>query len=456
MRDLSDPTFTLAALSYLPAVGDDLPDLAGLPRDVRPWDLHEDHSGCSNGSVALSLGRAAQYGTWRFPEKPVIFLSDPHADADSFLRSLVAAGAIRREAVAPRRFTLTRFGASAQIVVGGDCLDKGPSNLDMLDALKALIDTGADVHLLAGNHDLRFLVGLVALDRGLCGRDAERSALTEHLFIRLGKKAMPLLAEVYARYVAPKGLRDDLPDEETAKAILYPADDWADRFDRAAKPYLKAKARAREIGRLEKKRRTFAESAAEYGLTMRMMLAAAQVCRTLFLPGGELAWFYDRMQAVMRTGSILFVHAGRDDAACRMLARDGPDAVNAAFQNEARRDPFEFYFGVVANMMRTKYRDSDRALSDTGVDDLLGAGVKMVVQGHVNNHRGQRLLAKSGLLHLEGDVSLDRATRALEGLAGHGAGATLIYPSGDVLGLCSDYPTIKHFHPARHRLEVLP
>ncbi|WP_240453727.1 metallophosphoesterase [Chachezhania antarctica] len=450
MRDSTDPTDALAACAFLPTAGDDLPDLAGLPRDVMPWSFDEDHSGCSDGSVTASLGRTSEQGSWHFPEKPVIFLSDPHADADGFLRSLVAAGAIRREAEAPRRFTLTPFGAAAQIVVGGDCLEKGPSNLDMLDALKALIDTGADVQLLAGNHDLRFLVGLLSLDHGLCGRDAEASALTEHLFIRLGRKAMPLLVEVYDRYVAPNGIPDDVPEEAAAKALLYPADNWAERFDRAAKPYMKGKARAREISRAEKKRRTFAEAADEAGLTMRMMLAAARACRALFLPGGEMAWFYDRMQAVTRMGSILFVHAGLDDAACRMLALDGPDAVNAAFKEEARRDPFVFYFGVLVNMMRTKYRPSDRTLTEAGVEDLWGAGIKMIVQGHVNNHRGQRLLAKSGMLHLEGDVSLDSATRKLEGLKGHGVGATLIYPSGDVLGLCSDYPTIKHFNPARY------
>ncbi|WP_233270669.1 metallophosphoesterase [Chachezhania sediminis] len=441
----------------LPLAGDDLPDMTGLPRGMVSWPLDQGHSGCATGtgaaSVAASLARAARHGTWRFPDRPVVFVSDAHADADGFLRSLVAAGAIRRDRAQPRQFQLTPFGRTAKIVVGGDCLDKGPSNLDLLAALKALIDTGADVHLLAGNHDLRFLVALMALERAPCGGVAATRALTEHLFIRLGRKAMPLLAEVYGKHVAPHGLPADLPDEAACKAILYPGDDWAKRFERAAKPYLKGKARAREIQRGEKKRRTFAEAAEDYGLTMRMILAAARACRDLFLGNGDLSWFYGRMQAVTRTGSILFVHAGLDDAACRLLAEDGPDAVNHAFLDEALRDPFGFYFGAVANMMRTKYRDSDRTLTEQGVDDLLATGVKMVVQGHVNNHAGQRLLAKNGLLHLEGDVSLDAGTRALEGLAGHGAGATLIYPTGDMVGLCADFPMAKHFHPLHHGQE---
>ena len=48
-----------------------------------------------------------------------------------------------------------------------------------------------------------------------------------------------------------------------------------------------------------------------------------------------------------------------------------------------------------------------------------------------------------------GDVTLDRASRSREGLDGIGAGATLILPSGDVIGLSRDYPRAKHFAPDR-------
>ncbi len=51
------------------------------------------------------------------------------------------------------------------------------------------------------------------------------------------------------------------------------------------------------------------------------------------------------------------------------------------------------------------------------------------------------------MLHLEGDVTLDRASRRLKGLQGPGAGATLIFPGSDVLGLSSDDPRAKPFNP---------
>lgn len=184
------------------------------------------------------------------------------------------------------------------------------------------------------------------------------------------------------------------------------------------------------------------------GLSLRQAFAAVEQCKALFLaPGGAYHWFYRNMRVLERTGSILFVHAGLCDAMCRRLASSGADAVNARFLSDADQDPFRFYTGPVANLVRTKYRENDRHLTDLGVQALHGSGIKMVVQGHVNNHAGQRLLAKNGLLHLEGDVTLDRASRRREGLSGIGVGATLIYPSGDVLGLSGDYPRVKHFRP---------
>ena len=389
-----------------------------------------------------SLRDAAAHGRWHWPERPVVFISDPHADAESFLRSLAAAGTIRRGGSGTRDFFLTDFGQHACIVVGGDCLDKGPSNLDMLDALAALFASGAEVHLLAGNHDLRFMLAVQALTGPRC-------TLTEHLFVRMGRKTVPLLREVWDRFPA-SDLVQDLPGETTCRNRILPGPDWEARFPGRAAVHLSQKAIDKELARLRTKQDQFDAEVARAGMTMRMVYAAALTCRSLFLsPDGPYAWFYAHMNMVHHCGSLLFVHAGLDDAMCALLAEGGAEAVNARFRAEAREDPFAFYFGPVANLVRTKYRDTDKDLSTTGVRALYAQGVKMVVQGHVNNHQGQRLLAKRGLLHLEGDVTLDRASRLSEGLPGIGTGATFIHPSGDIVGLSSDYPAAKHFHPER-------
>ncbi|SEP62831.1 metallophosphoesterase [Thalassovita taeanensis] len=440
---------TPSAAQLLPPVFDENCDIPDLPRDVEPWSLQASHSATGDPKhmqkISACLEKARTHGGWHWPSKPVVFLSDTHADAEGFLRSLVAAGVICRSAAKnsdQAGFTLTAFGHSATVLVGGDCIDKGPSNLDMLDALADVIATGVDLHLLAGNHDLRLRLAVDAL-RG------PRSPLTDHLFVRMGRKLLPALREVFDRYVTDADIAA-LPDETACAARLVPPADWAARFSQAAKGQLPAKVIRLEIKKLQQKSAQFDRQVAKTGLTTRELLAAALKCHDLFFtPGGPYAWFYDRMDVVTRIGSLLFVHAGLDDSMCALLSEGGPDLVNARYRAEAERASFAFYFGPLANLVRTKYRTSDCKLTSSGVDQLHRAGIHMIVQGHVNNHAGQRLLAKHGVLHLEGDVTLDRASRSLEGLPGIGAGATLIFPSGDVIGLSRDYPRAKHFAPER-------
>ncbi|WP_236016810.1 metallophosphoesterase [Salipiger abyssi] len=422
------------ATPLLPPMFDTDSCLADLPRDLAPWPGTQAHP-----QISACLDRARAHGGWRWPERPVIFVSDPHADAEGFLRSLIAGGVIRRER---GRIALTAFGKQARIVLGGDSLDKGPSNLALLDALAALRATGAELHILAGNHDLRMRMAVAAL-RG------PRAALTEHLFARMGRKILPALREVRDRFVTDADLAA-LPDEESCRARLLPGPDWPARFARAAEGELPPKLIDKEIAKLTEKLRKFDRDRARSGLSCRDILAAALKCHEVFFErGGAYAWFYDSMDVVLRSGSLLFVHAGLCDSMCALLATEGPSAVNASYRAEAERASLGFYFGPLANLVRTKYRASDCELTDRGVTALHRAGIHMVVQGHVNSHSGQRLLAKRGLLHLEGDVTLDRASRALEGLDGIGAGATLIFPSGDVIGLSRDYPAAKHFAPER-------
>ncbi len=430
--------------SLLPTVFDDRSELTHLPKDCELWPLDQKHSACGTGNslhnVQSSLKAATSHGPWTWPDRPVVFISDLHADAEGFLRSLVAAGTIRRFGPSENEFELTPFGQKVQIVIGGDCLDKGPSNLDLLDAVSTLLETGADVHLLAGNHDLRLFVALAALD-------LPRTPLTEHLFVRMARKAIPLLREIWNRFDLNEML-DAAPDEATCRARLFPGNDWFERFPEAATGYMPAQAVQKELRKMREKIDSFDSAVATSGLTMRQAYTSVMYCQTLFLDeAGAYTWFYQKMKAMKRVGSLLFVHAGICDSMSHLLSTNSPDVVNQKFLQDALLDPFRFYTGEVANLVRTKYRRTDKQLTADGVQALYRTGIKMVVQGHVNNHAGQRLLAKNGLLHLEGDVTIDRASRAHEGLAGIGVGATLIYPSGDVVGLSVDYPRAKHFKP---------
>ena len=427
-----------ASAGLLPPIFDVADEVGDLPRDLEPWPCAADPA--KRPLIAACLDRARRHGGWQWPERPLVFVSDTHADAEGFLRSLVGAGVIRRGPGAG--FALTGFGRAARIIIGGDCLDKGPSNLAMLDALDALRRSGADLRILAGNHDLRMRLAVDAL----CG---PRSPLTDHIFLRMGRKFLPALREVFDRYVTGPDI-DALPSEAACHARLLPLPDWPQRFAQAAAGQLKPEAIAGEIAKLQAKRAQFDREVARSGLSWRELMAAVHTCRAVFLePGGPYGWFFDSMDVVARSGSLFFVHAGICDTMCGLLDDGGPDAVNARYRAGAQRASLAFYFGPVANLVRTKYRASDFDLTDRGVDLLHRNGIHMVVQGHVNSHTGQRLLAKRGLLHLEADITLDRASRSREGLDGIGAGATLILPSGDVIGLSRDYPRAKHFAPER-------
>lgn len=416
---------------------DDLPE---MPRDIEPWLSASAPE--MRSQIAASLEKARRHGGWHWPKRPIVFISDPHADAEGFLHSLISAGVIRR-AEPGGHLALTRFGTQAQIILGGDCLDKGPSNLALLDALADVRATGVDLSLLAGNHDLRMALAVEAI-RG------PRAPLKDHLFVRMGRKLLPALKEVFERFVTAEDLRG-LPSEKKSKARLLPPKDWAEQFEQAAAGHLSERAIAKEIRKLKEKQAQFKKNVAKTGLGYRELLAATLKCHDVFFtPGGHYAWFFETMDVVSRVGSLLFVHAGLCDSMCEMLVAEGPKTVNARFREEVERATFGFYFGPFANLVRTKYRESDCALTEVGTDLLHRHGIHMVVQGHVNNHQGQRLLMKRGLLHLEGDITLDRASRRLEGLDGIGVGATLIFPSGDVIGLSRDYPRAKHFAPDRH------
>ncbi|MEP0233122.1 MAG: metallophosphoesterase [Roseibium sp.] len=420
----------------------------GVPERCVPWPLDMPHSGGSTpdqtAKILKSLRRSDAYGQWKWPKRPVVFISDLHADAESLVRSLVAAGVVQGHEHNVDDFELTDFGRSCVLVIGGDCLDKGPSNLDLLNSLKKLIETGVRIKLLAGNHDLRLLLGVRALT-------SERSPLTEHMFIRMGNKVLPLLREVYDKHVAPTNALESAPDLETCRARIFPSETWQRYFPEAAAGHLGEAAIQKELRRLKKKIATFEEASLSAGLDMRMLYAAAMKCRELFLePDGFYAWFYARMRAIYKSGSVLFAHAGLDDRICAEIDENGVSHINRLFREQVYQDPFTFYSGTVANIMRTKYRAVDKQLSSNGVERLHRSGIKILVHGHVNRERGQRLKTMKGLLHIEADITLDRNSRKLEGLKGIGTGATIILPNGNIVGFSNDFPYAKVLTPEIH------
>ena len=421
-------------------------DLAGYTTIGQPWSDFRKVANDEFQSDNLPVQSPESLNTagWSWPDKAIIFISDPHADADAFIASLVASGGVTRN---PKgKLKLTALGKKATFVVGGDCLDKGPSNLAMLESLRAFIATKAKVKLLAGNHDLRLLTGLAAISR-------PKHVSYEHMFVRMGTKVIPLFKEVFERYLADTRWDAKTPDLKTCKAYLFPRDSWFADFPEFAQPHLSQEAITREIKRLHKKANSFEQDCLAHGMDMRMVYAAAQQCQKLFFgKNGKFNWFFKKMQLAYKKGSFLFVHAGLDDDVSQQIKKHGIRKLNKRFKATLREDLFAFYFSSLATPFRTKYRDSDPTFTSKGAKAVQHRGIHCIVHGHVNHSDGQQISLQKGLLHVEGDITLDRNSRRKEGLAGIGFGATLIHPKQMIIGISSDHPVAKVLSPKWHNL----
>lgn len=414
--------------------------LARAPSGRAPWlnditasvDPNTDPTALENHLQHLS-----QSGKLVYPTAPVHFISDIHADPRALLESLVLAGVVELTGAKLKHFAITPSGLQSTVVIGGDCLDKGPSNLKLLDLLQRLRQGGLTLRMLAGNHDLRLALGLQCFS-------AKRHVMNEHLFVRMGSKTLPLLAEIWR-----KRLRDQpnplaqVPTKIQCRERLLPDADWAQRFRRAA-THIPGPALEREIARIEEKTATFRDAYRAEGLSLRKVYAAAVEAHRLFMtPNGEFAWFLISLDLLWRCGSYLFVHAGLDDDTAVALANEGYDVLNRRYRTAFKQDPFGFYASSLGNSLRTKYRPVDFPLTSQGVNAVHRAGIYAIVHGHRSHTSGQRLALRSGLLHIESDVTLDRNTRRKEGLSSRGAGVTSLLPSGSIVGVSADYSAIK-------------
>lgn len=414
---------------------------ADLPHEREAWPKFANRilvDACGD-DYDLTRDELAHYSKgkpWIWPGETLYFLCDLHADTDAFFVSLVASGGVAKTGPGDEDFVLTPEGCEATFVIGGDCLDKGPDNLRLLRALRSLVDKGARVELLAGNHDVRFLVGL-----HYAGARDPRHA---HLFVRMGKKAVPIFREIWDHYLEGKVDASTLPSEDFVRAQLWPGDDWFEAFPEAVKDAVTDVKIRKEVGRIREKCVELGAHLAARGMSFGMLWAAHEKARELFCsPAGDFAWYFDRMKLAYRAGSFLFVHAGIDDLIVRVLRRGGVDGLNAEFRRLVDDDLFALYHGPVGNAFRTKYRNFDLPLTARGVKDLQRLGIYAVVHGHRNICRGQRIRMREGLLNFECDASVDRNTRIIEGLPGIGGAVTILRPDGCLLGVSTDYPYVK-------------
>jgi len=415
-----------------------------LPDKVRDWSHGNSQSMVLDSGNLDKLYQHVRHfnkkKAWRWPKRQYLFFSDLHGDADAFVDSLLVSGGVEKTGKKLTDFVLTKPGKKALFIIGGDCFDKGPSSLTLLRTIRHLIDVGGDVEILAGNHDVRVLLGMESVGK-------KPDIYNEHFFIRTGEKIVPLLKEIVEQYIDGHK-QHGLPSRKLARQKLFPRADWFERFPELAEPYLLPEQINREMQRIRRKLDRFEKVCEKHGLDIAQVCAATQKWKQLFLePDGEFYWFYQRMRLALQAGSLLFVHAGLDNVSARMLHKQGVDHLNKAFRKALHHKPFNFYYGPLCNMIRTKYREVDHPLTAHGTRHIRRAGITAVVHGHRNLYHGQRIALRKGLLSFECDVTLDKNSRHKEGLKGCSAGVTIIEPKGYILGISADYPYAKFFHP---------
>ncbi|MEN8177800.1 MAG: metallophosphoesterase family protein [Pseudomonadota bacterium] len=419
---------------------------ADLPSECQPWELGKRKSIRKDRyhrcALHDELRRVLQRDNWKWPKRLIYFFSDLHADTDAFIASLVASGGIKKTGPRDKDFKLTKDGQKALFVIGGDCFDKGPSSIRLLQAIRLLMKRKADVRILAGNHDVRMMLGMKALDLPPDPR-------TDHFFIRMGPKVVPFLKEVYDRYLDNESIIHTIPGRRECRRKLFPSKRWFNEFPRAAAWVMPDSGIDREMKRLKTKMERFENDCLSAGMTLRMAYAAAKKWQRLFLhPKGEFYWFFEAMQLAYREASFLFIHAGLDDQIAQIIDHNGIKHLNREFRNKVKRDLFDFYYGPLANTIRTKYREVDRPLTLRGVESVRKRKIHAIVHGHLHLRYGQRITLRKGMINFECDATLDRNTRQREGVEVSGAAVTIIHPDGSVKGISADYPFIKVFKPS--------
>lgn len=422
-------------------------DGSTLPRRAEPWLKSQTKLLIEPGFYVDEATREevesyTKDKLWVWPSERVYLLSDIHADTDAFHRSLIASGGVRKVGPADTDIELTEDGKNATFIIAGDCFDKGPSNLRLLRAVRHLMQLSPRVHLLAGNHDVRALVGIRC-----AGNKDPRLA---HLFVRMGKKAVPLFKELCDSYVDNDSLDLQPATQARIHDELFPDEQWFETFPQIAAGYISEKKLTRELERIREKTAEFKARCSENGLTLSHIAAAIAQFKARFLePDGEFGWFFNEMQLCHRVGSLLFLHAGVDDEMAQHIRNDGAEGANQWFRKLlADNDLFELYHGPVGNAFRTKYRDSDRPLTAEGVRALHNTGIYGVIHGHRSIPYGQRIIFRAGMLNIECDATVDVNSRALQGLPGPGGAVTVFRPDGKVLGISTDYHAVKVFEPA--------
>lgn len=397
---------------------------------------------CDLSLLKHTLHNGANFSAWQWPDKPIIFLTDLHADAEALSASLVASGFFARTGPDYDDLALLYSPRLFEIILGGDIIDKGPSNLQILQFIQKIINDGVQVTLLSGNHDLR-------LDLAIHALQTTDVAGSKVFITRLGDKVLPLLQELLKKHPLTLEEIRALPPEHACKKRLLADDKDLENFKNQLAALMPDSSIKQEIERYKERAKRFTQGIKKLGLTYQQVYSAFIRYQQMFHdPQGEFYWFFSQQKLLTKRGSLLFLHAGLSDQNTEQLLHYSEEQLNQIYQHSRQTNPFEAYYGVLSNMLRTKHRRHEAKLTLHGQRCLDRAGIKAVLHGHRSSLIGQRICFRANILHFECDAMINRSSRASIKVSDFAAAATVITPSGNIYGISNDFPAIKVFKPA--------
>lgn len=377
---------------------------------------------------------------WLMPDKETYFFCDLHADAEAFLRSLKLSQLVTEDSRL-ETVQLTDKGLQGQIMIGGDCFDKGPSNLQLFQLIHQLKKQQADLILLAGNHDIRVYAGLLALNF----MDDLRQS---HFFVRMGRKVASFLVEIYQVYCQNEP-SPTLSDGQILNELM-PQADWFKDFPEYAVSFMSQSQIEKELRQIKHKQVDLLTACADLGLGLQQVYQAAHKAKQLFIDkDGEYNWFFQELVLMHRSGSYLFSHAGLDDYVAQQIVEQDVNKLNLDFKEAMSKGLiFEMYYSAYGNVFRTKYREKDFPLTKVGSRLLKSQRIFALVNGHRSHLNGQQLFIREGLLNFECDTQLNANCRKQAKIKTPGEAVTIFSTNGLVSALCSELSQPKQFHPA--------
>ncbi|OGJ55494.1 hypothetical protein A3D88_04535 [Candidatus Peribacteria bacterium RIFCSPHIGHO2_02_FULL_52_16] len=283
-------------------------------------------------------------------EKEVVCIPDIHGDVYAFEKSLQEAGYADADGI------LTAEGKKNHILLIGDLIDRGTTNLAVLAKIQNLEEQGATITVLAGNHDLLMLDTL---------QTGNPDALGTWFGVFKDNGGMSVIREILRH-------REQLKTDLQRKGIPVDAQcTWMPPVGQQTIDFMSEK----------------------YHFAREDLREALGIAKALFTGNGPHASVFRNMKIMERVDDVLYVHAGVDETWANIFAHEGAEGANRTFSAMMQTKQLGKLMegkelgGIV--WMRPTGRLNTVFLTLETARILRSRGIRAVVHGHTHLKDGQ-------------------------------------------------------------------